>query len=1042
MIRNTRIAWLVLAAAGCSDPSAPLDRGDAGASSPDAAAPRPDASVAPDAQVAAAPELFRLRPGEGSVEGGTFVTLRGEGFTESAQVRFGELTLSEYDVTFLDETSLEVLSPPGEVGFIDVTVVTAGGESTLEDAFRYVPVLEITSVEPDRIPEEGGVELVLRGRGFTEDTLALIDRTPLGGWVLVSDIEMRGLAPSLPPGRPEIRVLSPLADDRSSDLLVVFATPEVDALEPPVVGARGGDLVTLVGTGLEEIDQASIGGEPAALVDVSRERLVLETPALSEGPAVIELRSPDVVYEVPEPLYVVDDIPGLAVAGLAPSTVVQGRATRVDIVGRGFGASLDVEVAGQPVAILAADTSGSADRVAFETPVNLAVGDVSVRLVSDGVAVDVPGGLDVRPELLVTAVSPESAAADASTLLTVTGGGFLEGVEVRIGGVLLQEVEVLADDVLVGTLPGGPGGVADVVVRAPDGQRDILPAAFRFEEAFAFIRVEPEDGSIAGNTYVTVFGRGLQGPATVQFGSEPGTDVRLENGSVLAVRAPPGDIGIVNLEVDVSGESFSLPEGYAYFDPRLIVGGGFGGPIRGDVNVAVLDSQGNAVPGAAVQLGYDADPRLRRTTDADGLATISSPDVVGPLTVTAGANGTQFTTFYDINTRNLTAISAPFPRPREEDAPVFPCPSGEPPRIRGRVFGLKSEIDPDQDPNIVPLVTITYSQPNVFQTNPPLPEGQIVTVDREGAIFEIVTARQGTVAVYAVLEEVDTTNPAIRTRRRMGIVRGVPAVADQVTEGVDIELSIELDQTVDIRLDEPPTQSPGPSLNAVFPYLNVGSDGVIPFPPQGASSDLVTLQNMPRLASSDFIYLAGSLTQAGAGLGAPFSLAIQPAVQDPDEGTDLGPFLQPPQNLTPKFGEVLDDGVIRFEREGLVPDLSITDFTDSLFVASVCCFDGALDGNPDGDCDDDSDVENPGGGPVPFTRWSLYGPGEGLSIELPRLPPGVDAFDRPQFIGYGIQQARAPRFTFAEFNYTQFSALFWESWTSVSGAVVIKEVTD
>jgi hypothetical protein len=1023
--------------AACSDGTDPIDpTPDAGVADVggDASVGPPDTGGGPDANPVPPPQFTSVRPAEGSVEGGTLVTLRGQLFEAPVEVFFDGVQGT--NATLLDSTTVQVVSPPGEsAGPVDVTLQTPGGEATLVDRFRYLPVLEVTSVEPARIPDEGGALLTIRGRGFTEDTLVLLDRQPLGGWTRVSDTEMTGVAPPLAPGRPELRVLTPDNDARRSDLVIVYATPEVTAVEPPVVDAAGQTRVALAGSGLEEVEEVRFNGVRGALVAVQPDRIEVLNPPVVEGEVTVELLTPDVRYTVPVPLFAVGPSPDFAVFGVSPGQAIQGAADVVRVAGRGFAPPVDVTIGGASARVV----DVTATQLDVEVPAVLGVGSYPVEVTSAGESAAAPAELAIVAPLDVLAVSPESAPAGDPLSLTVVGAGFVDGVRVTVGGFPLQNPTVLDPATLTGTLDGGAGGTVDVVVRAPDGRTVVLENGFTFEEDFEVIRVEPSDGSIAGNTYVSVFGRGLRGPVAVDFGGEAGLLPGLENGSILAVRAPAGDIGFVDLTVQSGEDELVLEDGYAYFNPRLITGGGFGGPIEGDVNVAVVDGAGEPLAGAVVQLGYDADPRYRETTDGDGLATVSWPELQGPQTVTAGANGIEFTTFTAANARNLTMILQPHPQPPPEDQPIQPCPENEPPRIRGRVFGLKSVLDPDQDPNIQPVVTITYSQPNVFTPNPSelvLP-GQTDTITEEGEIYEIVTGRAGTVTVFALLQEVDVNTGQVVARRRLGLRRSVPVVPNEVTEGADIELSIELDQEVDIRLDEPPRQSPGPSINAVFPFLNVGSDGVIAFPPQAATDQTVTLTNMPRLAQSEFIYMAGSLTQAGAGLGAPFSLAIQPSAAEPDEGADVGPFLQPPQNITPKAGQVLNDGVIRYEREGLVPDLSITSFNDSIFIGSQCC----VDLNQNGTCEDGEPVQS-GGGPVPFTRWSIYGPGDRLSIELPRLPRGFDAFNRPQFVGYGIQQARVPRFTFQEFTYAQFSPLLWESWTSVSSSVVIKEITD
>src|SRR5262249_12040939 len=144
---------------------------------------------------------------------------------------------------------------------------------------------------------------------------------------------------------------------------------------------------------------------------------------------------------------------------------------------------------------------------------------------------------------------------------------------------------------------------------------------------FDIIRFDPQEGSIAGNTYVTIVGRGLDLPVSVKFGGTDGISPVLENGSVIGVRTTAHAPGAVDVVVDTAGGSRTYPQGFAYYDPRLITGGAWGGEIAGDVNVAVLDiNSGNPLQGMVVQLGYDADLRYTAITDQNGVATISSPE--------------------------------------------------------------------------------------------------------------------------------------------------------------------------------------------------------------------------------------------------------------------------------------------------------------------------------------------------------------------------------------------------------------------------------
>jgi len=1048
MVRTMRIGQLwVLALAGaigCSDagplpPSGnadmgPVDTGDG--VEPDMG--RPDGG---DGEMVLAPTLDRIRPTTGTVEGGDFVTLRGSNFESPARVFFGDFEATQ--VTLLDAFALEVVTPAQAEGRVDVRIEMPNGEALLEDAFTYTPVFEITDVIPERLPAEGGVEVRIIGRGFTPETLALIDRTPLAAAEVVSDTEIVGLAPATRPGRPEVKAVNRRSLAERLDLLVTYPSPRIEDLAPRSGAAAGGEVLAIRGTGLDAVTSVRLGGPDAIILAASPTRLEIETPPLGPGPATLELFSPDDVVVEPAAFVAVEAGPA-GLSGVAPRFGVQGRT--VTIAGQGLAPDATVSIGGEPAPIQAQ----SADRIVAVIDPAVPAGLTSVEVLSGGQTFRLDDALDVVPALRLDAVSPEFAAVDEALELTVVGAGLSAVTELRLDDILLTDLSVVNDGVLTAQVPGGRHGPVDVRVRALGNQQATLEAGFSFEEDFEFLQIDPPDGANAGGTLVTAFGRGFDPPLSVSFGGADSLNTEIENGSVVAARTPQALSGPADVSLDIGGEAVSIPGGYTYFNPRSLVGGGFGGPIDGDVNVSVVGFDGMPVAGATVQLGYEADPALRSTTNSEGVAVVSTRYLRGPVTVTGGQNGREFATFVDIDTRNLTALVGENPTPPPEDQPLQLCPEPVmPPIIRGNVFGLKSELDLDENPNIVPVVTVTYSARDALTPNPAMIPGapddappQVAQVTQEGGAFEIATARQGTVAVFALLEEVNVNNPADRTPRRLGIARSVPVAVDQITEDVVVDMVIDLDQTFQVRLDNPPGQE-GQDANAVFPFLNLASDGVIGFPPQLANGDIVNLENMPDLARSDFIYLAGSFTVAGTGgLGPPWSLNIQQSAQsqEDDDGEDVGPFLVTPSIVSPKQLDVVEDGTIAFERDGVTPDLTIARFGDALGFVSCCC----EDLNMNGLCDPAEEMNPRCAPPIPqpFTRWSFYGPGALQSIEIPELPPGVDAFERPKAYSFSLQQALAPRFTFAEFEFNAFSPFFWQSWTQVDTAVVIREETD
>ncbi|MEZ4247306.1 MAG: Ig-like domain-containing protein [Polyangiales bacterium] len=88
--------------------------------------------------------LTDVTPPQGSLNGGTRVTLRGEGFRGGEmRVELGEQLVPEDDVVVLDGQTIEIVTPPGVLGVVDVTVsTTEGATATLADAYEYQEPLQ------------------------------------------------------------------------------------------------------------------------------------------------------------------------------------------------------------------------------------------------------------------------------------------------------------------------------------------------------------------------------------------------------------------------------------------------------------------------------------------------------------------------------------------------------------------------------------------------------------------------------------------------------------------------------------------------------------------------------------------------------------------------------------------------------------------------------------------------------------------------------------------------------------------------------------
>lgn len=126
-------------------------------------------------------KIFSLSPTSGPNEGGTRVTILGEGFTPQVQVYFTNGALIEARIVSITSTRLEVITPSAtgpNAGNANAQVTlrlrdtTSGAEAELDNAFQYgtgsTGALFISSISPNQDEYLGGTLVTLFGQGFEE----------------------------------------------------------------------------------------------------------------------------------------------------------------------------------------------------------------------------------------------------------------------------------------------------------------------------------------------------------------------------------------------------------------------------------------------------------------------------------------------------------------------------------------------------------------------------------------------------------------------------------------------------------------------------------------------------------------------------------------------------------------------------------------------------------------------------------------------------------------------------------------------------------
>ncbi|MCC7072452.1 MAG: IPT/TIG domain-containing protein [Deltaproteobacteria bacterium] len=410
--------------------------------------------------------LEGLAPGVGSTEGGTSVTITGQGFTSTMIVLVGGRQAVGLSVD-AGGSSATFLTPPGAgPGRVDVVGVDTFGRSTLELAFTYESPLALAAVSPNIVDDTNAI-VELTGSGFYGQAPVAVT---IGGVAaaldnVITDARMRVVVPSGLSGAVDLEATRGAEVARLDDALVVrpalTGTLTVSAALPARIDVAGGAL-TLVGEGFAAgggVAGVTVAGAPASDVVVVDDRtLTLTAPAGVAGAAPIVVTRVDAANATLNGVLYFEPV---VVTAVAPSSGDAAGGTVVTVSGRGFSGASALSFGGTAATdlVVLSDTELTAT-----TPAG-AAGPVAVRVergAERGLLVD---GFRYDAPLSLLGVLPARGGIGGNTFVVVTGSGFTKGAPaLAFDGRAATEVTVLSDSVLTARTPSGVPGLIDVEV--------------------------------------------------------------------------------------------------------------------------------------------------------------------------------------------------------------------------------------------------------------------------------------------------------------------------------------------------------------------------------------------------------------------------------------------------------------------------------------------------------------------------------------------------------------------------------------------------
>jgi len=600
----------------------------------------------------APPTVSSVSPATGTTGGSTFITITGTTFAAGATVQVGGEPCS--NVSINSSTQITCSTPAHAVGPVSVVVNSVTGLSgTLNAGYSYITTAAptVTSISPSSGPAAGGSTITLTGTGFLAGATVRIASNICTSPNVLSTTQMTCVTPAHAVGATDIRVTN--TDGQLGSLTSGFtyvAAPTINAaasIPPGVVPtfgpSTGGNTVTISGSGFQSGAVVLFGSSPCTSVSVLfPTQLTCVAPAHADGVVDITVTNLDGQTVTSEEAYTYHTAP--TVTSVSPASGTTGGFTLVTINGTNFSQMSEVTIGGLACTSL---TPVSSTQLTCRTPAH-AAGATNVVVSNNtgltGTAVNAYTFV-VAAAPTVTSISPTSGSTTGGTTVTITGTGFLDGINVKAGGANCTSVNVVSSTSVTCVTPAHAIGAVDILVTNTDGQANSLTNSFTYFQSPLVIAVTPPVGTTLGGNSITITGSNFRVGTTVRLGV---TDcpVSVLFPSSLTCTAPPHAAGLVEVTVtNPDGQSSTLASGYAYaVAPTVTATTPATGSTLGGTGVTLTGT--GFQPGATVKMGG---------VDCTSVSVISPTS----LTCTAGAHavGAVDVVVTDINTVTGTLSS-------------------------------------------------------------------------------------------------------------------------------------------------------------------------------------------------------------------------------------------------------------------------------------------------------------------------------------------------------------------------------------------------
>jgi len=531
--------------------------------------------------------LLAVEPPQGPDPGGTPVVVAGTGFDASCMLFMGGRKATFVQV--LDGFTIQAVTPPGNCGAADLTVLCNEEGDSLKDAFFYQGTPRVDAMSPKAGSASGGSKVHLLGRNFTPDMAIVLGETGVSPYdiTFIAPIEVSFRAPPGEKGMADLLLTTECGETLVDDAFIYVEAEGGETGPPVIVGltplslpACSGGFVTL---GIENMGDVSslqlfFGEYQADVVSVDEDMGTVDVtvPPGDPGAVQVEVLTPDGTAVAEQEFEFLDQA---VIYTVSPGSGHPKGGTQVEVLGCGFDAQVELRFGanvGTNVQALSSTMLTAATPPGSPGPVDVIVtGAGSLALLPSGYTY-----LTDKPELYL--LDPNYGSVAGGTYVRFYGAGLPPNAKFVVGGKECFDIHYVDSTLVTVRMPPNDVGTYDADVTWSLGTTTM-------EQAYTYFNPKSKKGGTWGGPIdeslnVTVLdsstGKGLAG-AFVMVGSEaenPHKGYTDENGQVTF--SAPGFQGAQQITAARKGYNmysvvhFDAANVTVYLNPIVSPGGG------------------------------------------------------------------------------------------------------------------------------------------------------------------------------------------------------------------------------------------------------------------------------------------------------------------------------------------------------------------------------------------------------------------------------------------------------------------------------------